>query len=136
MSQRSSGLVVAVVFTLLSAAPGVVSAAAGDAGFHVVADFEGGLPAGFVGFADSWDGSGSTTTLAYALPEPGPVRISVFDVQGRLVKVLVDETRPEGPHTTRWHGVDGSGRQAPSGLYFARLEFGGETATRKMMLVR
>jgi hypothetical protein len=29
----------------------------------IIADFEGGIPAGFVGFADSWDGSGSTTTL-------------------------------------------------------------------------
>ena len=33
---------------------------------HTIHDFEGGIPAGFVGFADSWDGSGSTTTLAYA----------------------------------------------------------------------
>jgi beta-glucosidase len=34
-----------------------------------IADFEDGIPAGFVGFADSWDGSGSSTTLAYGLAD-------------------------------------------------------------------
>jgi hypothetical protein len=34
------------------------------AALPVIADFESGIPAGFVGFADSWDGSGSSTTLA------------------------------------------------------------------------
>ena len=57
------GAVLANVFALASLA-GPAMAADGSSGFFVLADFESGVPAGFVPFADSWDGSGSTTTLA------------------------------------------------------------------------
>jgi beta-glucanase (GH16 family) len=52
-----------VLVLLIGPGSGPVMANATD-GFYVIADFEGGIPAGFVGFADSWDGSGSSTTLA------------------------------------------------------------------------
>jgi CotH kinase protein/Lamin Tail Domain/FlgD Ig-like domain len=76
------------------------------------------------------------TTLSYGLPSSGRVRVAVFDVRGRLVKTLVDETLPEGNHSTKWRGEDTSGRQVPSGMYIARMEFGGEVRTRSMTLVR
>ena len=76
------------------------------------------------------------TTLDYDLPEPGRVRVSVFDVRGRLVKILIDEIRTDGSYSVDWRGVDSSGRQVPSGLYIARMEFGTEVRTRTMTLVR
>jgi len=76
------------------------------------------------------------TTIRYDLPGDGPVRLSVFDVAGRLVRTLVDESLPEGRHETVWDGRDASGRELGSGSYLARLEFGGRVEAVRMALVQ
>ncbi len=76
------------------------------------------------------------TTIKYDLPESGPVRLSVFDIAGRLVRTLVDESKPQGSHEAVWDGRDTSGREVGSGSYLARLEFGGKVETVRMGLVR
>lgn len=70
-------------------------------------------------------------TLRFALPETAPVRLAVYDVLGREVRVLVDRTMNAGPQTA---SVDAA-RLAP-GLYFVRLTAGADTATRKLTVVR
>jgi len=76
------------------------------------------------------------TRLDYSLPAEGRIRISVFDVRGRLVRVLVDMTRPAGDYYAEWRGIDRNGRRVPSGLYIAKMEFNGTVRTRTMTLVR
>jgi subtilisin family serine protease len=76
------------------------------------------------------------TTLEYVLPEPGPVRLAVYDVLGRQVRVLVDERQSAGRHTVPWNGHDESGRRMASGMYLARLVVGETTKVRKMTFVR
>jgi hypothetical protein len=76
------------------------------------------------------------TTIKYDLPESGPVRLSVFDVAGRLVRTLVDESMAQGSHEAVWDGRDSSGREVGSGSYLARLEFGGKVEVARMGLVR
>jgi hypothetical protein len=78
----------------------------------------------------------SSTTLVYTLPERGPVRLAVYDVSGREVLVLTEEVKRPGRHTTSWNGLGASGRALPSGVYFARLEFGGRAEARKVVLAR
>jgi hypothetical protein len=76
------------------------------------------------------------TTIKYDLPAAGPVRLSVFDVAGRLVRTLVDESMPQGSHEAAWDGRDSTGREVGSGSYLARLEFGGKVEIVRMGLVR
>ncbi len=76
------------------------------------------------------------TTIKYDLPEIGPVRLSVFDVAGRLVRTLVDESVAQGRHEAVWDGRDSSGREVGSGSYLARLEFGGKVEAVRMGLLR
>lgn len=76
------------------------------------------------------------TTIRFDLPEAGPVRLSVFDVAGRLVRTLVDDTMAQGGHEAVWDGRDASGREVGSGSYLARLEFGGRVEAVRMGLVR
>ncbi len=71
------------------------------------------------------------TTLAFALPEAGAVRLEVFDVLGRRVAVLVDSVLPAGRHTAMWQA-----REASSGVYLYRLTAGSAVRTRRMLLVR
>lgn len=80
--------------------------------------------------------SRSNTSLAFDLPSSGPVSIAIFDVAGRLVRSVVSDPRPAGRHTATWDGRSRSGVEAPAGVYFARLERGGDVLTRRIVLVR
>ncbi|MDI6739495.1 MAG: T9SS type A sorting domain-containing protein [Candidatus Edwardsbacteria bacterium] len=76
------------------------------------------------------------TLVAFALPIPGRVNISVYDITGRMVKNLVDADLPARRHTLAWSGENDLGRLVSSGVYFIRLSFGGSRLTRKVTLVR
>jgi hypothetical protein len=71
--------------------------------------------------------------LAYALARPGEVDLRVFDLRGRSVRTLERAHRPAGRHVATWDGRDASDAPAPAGLYFLRLETGGETLTRRLV---
>jgi sugar lactone lactonase YvrE len=69
--------------------------------------------------------------IGFTLPESGHVRLSVFDLLGREVRVLVDGVRAAGPHEAH---LDASG--LPAGSYVCRLEMGGRTIARLVTVVR
>lgn len=78
-----------------------------------------------------------STTIRYALPEAMPVTLRVYDALGRLVTTLHRaERQPAGVHHVVWNGRTAEGRPAASGTYFYRLDAGGTTQTRQMVLVR
>ena len=72
--------------------------------------------------------------LAYTLPERGHVRLTIYDISGREVVVLAEGTEESGPHTRAWDGHGGNGARLSDGVYFARLEFGGQVEARKIVL--
>lgn len=76
------------------------------------------------------------TTIRFAVPEPGPVQLSIYDVQGRLVSRLVDGPLPAGEHAARWNGRSSAGEPAASGVYYYRLRTARENESRKMVLVK
>jgi hypothetical protein len=76
------------------------------------------------------------TTIAFALAGPGRVSLRVYDATGRLVRVLLDESRSAGRYEEAWDGCDAAGRGVASGVYFYRLEAEAYTQTRKMVLLR
>ena len=63
-------------------------------------------------------------------------RLEVYDVQGRLRRVLLDEKLEPGAYLRSWDGRDEGGRPVASGLYFARLRVGERVETRKMTLLK
>jgi len=77
------------------------------------------------------------TTIAFALPTGGPVRLAVHDMRGRLVATLHEGFLPAGRHEVVWDGRDLRGRAAAAGAYLVRLVMGsGTVRTEKVMLVR
>lgn len=77
------------------------------------------------------------TTIEYGVPTSGAhVRLSIYDLRGRVVHTLVDEPMPAGNHRAIWRGRDGSGRPVGSGVYFFRLEVGDYTVERKMVMLK
>jgi hypothetical protein len=72
-----------------------------------------------------------STTIRYALPEAGFVRLEVFTVAGQRVAVLA-----EGERSAGWHSATFDGSGLASGVYIYRLQAGGFVQTRKLMLVK
>ena len=76
------------------------------------------------------------TEVSFDLPEDMSVNITVYDVAGRLVKVLIDERLYKGPHTVWWNGINGAGGRVSPGIYFCVMRAGSAVRTRKLVLVR
>lgn len=72
-----------------------------------------------------------STEIRFSLAEAARVRVTVYDVAGRVVERLIDSAVSSGEHALSW---DASGR--PSGVYFYRIEIDGEGETRKVVLAR
>ena len=71
------------------------------------------------------------TTIPFALPRAALVRLTVHDLAGRLVSVLVDGALGAGEHEVRWEA-----KSTASGVYLYRLQVDGAAGTRTMTLVR
>jgi hypothetical protein len=76
------------------------------------------------------------TRFRFAIPRPGQVTLGIYDQQGRRVRELVHGRLPAGEHEARWDGHDIAGRQAPSAIYFYRLEVDGRRLAGKILTVR
>jgi hypothetical protein len=76
------------------------------------------------------------TRIAFALPEAAAVDLRVYNVQGRLVRTLVNERVPAGRHVASWDGTDEAGSRVSSGIYFYRIATEGNRAERKMVLLK
>jgi hypothetical protein len=77
----------------------------------------------------------SLVALNFGLPRSGPVKIEVFDVQGRRVIVLADSHYEAGWQETTWCGRNSAGRSVASGMYFARITTERKAATAKFILI-
>lgn len=81
-----------------------------------------------------------STLITFDLPvdRTGPTQVSlrIFDLKGRLVRVLMEETVDADRHTVRWDGRNDRGNGAPSGVYVYRLAAGGQMQARTMTLVK
>ncbi len=77
------------------------------------------------------------TTIAFELPEPATVELKVYDMSGRLTKILIDRGQyGAGSHSVTWTGQDTYGTAMPSGTYCYRLQVGGFSVTKRMALIR
>ena len=77
-----------------------------------------------------------TVSIPYTVPEAGHVGLTVYNVQGQVVRRLVDGTREAGTQTAVWDGRDAVGRPAASGVYLCRLTTTAGARVRRMLLVR
>jgi choice-of-anchor B domain-containing protein len=77
-----------------------------------------------------------STSIPFELRTAGHARLRVYNVQGALVRTLVDDPLPAGRHATTWDGTDDRRRPAASGVYYYRLDAGGDSSTRRMVLLK
>ena len=78
----------------------------------------------------------ASTRIRFELAEPVHVTLTIYDLLGRKIRVLVDEAHGPGRYARTWNGRDGEGRTVPSGVYLYRMTAGGIEERGKMLLLR
>ncbi|UCC43850.1 MAG: T9SS type A sorting domain-containing protein, partial [Candidatus Zixiibacteriota bacterium] len=76
------------------------------------------------------------TIITFDLPRRMEVRLEVFNILGRRVKLLTDQSLGAGSHQITWNGDDRTGRKVASGVYFYRLTTDSAVETRKMVVLK
>jgi M6 family metalloprotease-like protein len=112
-----------------------VAAAAVDGVAHQT-DGSGNAPSRFALAANFPNPFNPSTTIQFALPGASAVRLSIYDVLGRNVRLLVDAAFARGTYAVTWDGTDEAGARVPSGVYVYRLTAGSLSASRKMLVVQ
>ena len=78
-----------------------------------------------------------STTIVFELPQASEVSLDIYDLQGRLVRRLLDESPYiSGSHKQVWDGRDGDGRATSSGVYFYRFTAGDQKRVGKLTLLK
>ncbi len=76
------------------------------------------------------------TQIEFALPNPGEVKLAVYNVIGQKVTTLIDGSMQAGYHSIEWDGVNSNGKQVSSGVYFYKIQAGDYSHSKKMLLLK
>jgi len=74
-----------------------------------------------------------STTIPYKLKTPSNTDVTIYDLLGREVKKVTIGAQPAGEHYVSWDGKNDLGEIVAAGIYFYRLQAGGETRVKKMI---
>lgn len=74
--------------------------------------------------------------IEYTLTVPDQVSLQIYDIQGRLVKTLVNNYCQNGNYQVRWQGEDNYGNQSPAGVYLVRLTTSSGSITKKVVKLK
>jgi len=75
------------------------------------------------------------TTIKYQLPEAGDVTLEIYNMLGQVVRTLVSEHQNAGRYVLQWDATNDTGQPLSSGVYFYRIQAGGEFQSYKKMLL-
>lgn len=76
------------------------------------------------------------TTVRYNLPETSIVEISIYNILGKKISTIVNETQQAGVKEVIWNGTDDLGRAVSAGIYIYQIRAGEFIESRKMVLMR
>jgi hypothetical protein len=76
------------------------------------------------------------TSLRYDLPEDGVVNITIYDIMGRIVKTLVNDSQTAGYKSIQWNAANDRNESVSAGLYLYTIQAGEFRQTKKMVLLK
>jgi len=77
-----------------------------------------------------------TTVIRYNLPKPVPVKLTIYNLLGNEVRVLVDDSQEPGEYKAVWDGLDKYGRKVSTGIYIYYIKAGDFTQAKKLLLLK
>jgi len=76
------------------------------------------------------------TRIEYSLKKPEKVSLSIYNLQGKEIKTLINEYQSAGKKSVYWNGKDNSGNEVASGIYFYEIQSNNYNLIKKMILLR
>ena len=76
------------------------------------------------------------TTLRYDLPENAMINITIYDMLGRQVKTLINQTQDAGYRSIIWDATNDYGKPVSAGIYLYQIQAGEYISTKKMVLLK
>jgi hypothetical protein len=76
------------------------------------------------------------TMIRFQLEQSTHVKLAIYDISGRRVKTLANQSFDRGQHSLRWDGSDDQGRRSASGVYLCRLEAGPVVVNRQLLMLK
>jgi len=77
-----------------------------------------------------------SATIKYSLSKQSHVTLSVYNMLGEQVKILLDDLEDSGEHSIMWNGTSNFGMHVSSGIYLIRLNIEGNNQVHKVVLLR
>lgn len=78
-----------------------------------------------------------STTISFSVPISEKITLSIYDINGRHIKTLIDnQYYPAGKHTVQWDGSNVFGQKISSGMYYYHIRAGKFNSTKSMLLVK
>jgi len=76
------------------------------------------------------------TSISFELDEQGYTKIEIFNSKGEIIKTLIKSTLSVGSHNFEWDGIDDTGNNSPSGVYFYMINLNKSQHINKMLLLK
>jgi flagellar hook assembly protein FlgD len=76
------------------------------------------------------------TLIRFSLPDQAYIALQIFNLNGQLVRDLVNNNLPGGVHSVRWNGKDNSGHVVASGVYLYQLQSSDRKIAKRLMLIK
>ena len=76
------------------------------------------------------------TSINFTLPKKGLVNITIYNMEGRIVKTLVNSSQTAGYKSIQWNATNDRNEQVSAGLYLYTIEVGEFRQTKKMVLLK
>jgi photosystem II stability/assembly factor-like uncharacterized protein len=80
--------------------------------------------------------SSGNLSINFSIINPGNINVSVYNLNGTLIKTLMNEYKTKGEYKTIWNGKDKNGKEVQTGLYIIRLHTGKNVQACKVLLTR
>ncbi|MDZ7265042.1 MAG: T9SS type A sorting domain-containing protein, partial [candidate division KSB1 bacterium] len=93
-------------------------------------------PTGFVLYDNYPNPFNLSTTIAFHLSQPVKVLLAIYDVQGHVIRMLINEEKQAGHYVANWDGCDAAGKYVASGIYFYQLATNQFSVTKKCLLIK
>jgi flagellar hook assembly protein FlgD len=77
-----------------------------------------------------------STTIKYQLTQDSKVNLTIYNVQGQVVRTLVNDNVSAGFQSVSWNGKNEMGQTVASGMYMYRIQAGSFVSVKKMLMLK
>jgi len=74
------------------------------------------------------------TKISFSLKNPQSLKLSIYNIKGQRIKILLQDKLPSGKHYISWDGTNDNGTSVSSGIYLYKLSVGSDSSVKKLIL--